>query len=41
MRKPPYAPNSPGEPGQPKPTPEEIAARQAEMEARQNGELPA
>lgn len=37
----PYAPNSPGEPGQPKPTPEEIEAMRAEMEARQNGELPA
>jgi hypothetical protein len=43
----PYAPGGPGEPGTPKPTPEEIAAMQAEMEAREaemealrNAELP-
>lgn len=32
----PYAPNHPGEQGAPKPTPEEIAKMQAELEARNN-----
>ena len=32
----PYAPNHPGEEGAPKPTPEEIAKMQAELEARRN-----
>jgi hypothetical protein len=32
----PYAPNARGEEGAPKPTAEEIAAMQAEMEARNN-----
>jgi len=32
----PYAPGARGEAGQPKPTPEEIAAMQAEIEARKN-----
>ena len=32
----PYAPNHPGEAGAPKPTPEEIAAMQAEIETRRN-----
>lgn len=32
----PYAPNHPGEEGAPKPTLEEIAAMQAEIEARKN-----
>jgi hypothetical protein len=36
----PYAPGGPGEPRTPKPTPEEIAEMQAQMEARRNGELP-
>lgn len=32
----PFAPNARGEQGAPKPTPEEIAAMQAEIEARNN-----
>jgi hypothetical protein len=36
----PFAPGGPGEERTPKPTPEEIAAMQAQMEARRNGELP-
>lgn len=32
----PFAPNNPGEAGAPKPTPEEIAAMKAEIEARGN-----
>jgi hypothetical protein len=36
----PYAPGAPGEEGQPKPTPEEIAAMQAEIEAPQQIDAP-
>lgn len=36
----PYAPNTPGEPGAPKPTPEEIAEMQSRMQARLNGGQP-
>lgn len=36
----PFAPGGRGEPRTPKPTPEEIEAMKAEMEARRNGELP-
>lgn len=36
----PYAPGGRGEPGTPKPTPEEIEAMKAQMEAQRNGELP-
>ena len=32
----PFAPNTPGQPGAPKPTPEEIEAMKAEMEASRN-----